>query len=738
MSLTTQPGWRRRLYHAARNLYWSMPIGRDAKDRLVAFAYRNGGRLFAGMPHYEAWARGQQPGAPLPQVRGPRPAEAIAPALADLRFAPAHAPDVSLLVPSYGDLPHVLACLLSIAAHPPSRPFEVVVAEDASGDPHLARLREVPGLRFIEHPRNLGFLRSVNAAAAQLRGRVLCLLNADTEVEAGALDAMLRLLDARPDAGIVGARLVYPDGRLQEAGGILWRDGSAWNYGRGDDASAAEYGFVREVDYVSGAALAMPMDLWRRLRGFDEHFAPAYCEDADLAMRVRQAGLRVLYQPQAVVIHHEGASHGTDADSSAGSGTKALQRAHQQRLRERWAEVLDAGHLPNGVEVARARERDARPVILVVDNMVPEPDRDAGSRTVVDMLDALQALGWRVKFWAQNLAADPAYSQPLQQRGVEVIHGSRYRARFGAWLAAHRGVIDAVLLNRPAFANEALASIRRHLPHARVLFYGHDLHHARFAQEAAVNGDAGMRANAVRYRALEEAMWRGADVVLYPSEDEAAVVRAAVPRAQVRSIVPYVLDGEAASPGLPLAQRRGVLFVAGFGHTPNIDAANWLVRGIWPHVRAAVPDAELTLAGANPTAAVQALAGDGVRVTGSLSEAALAEEYARARVALVPLRCGAGVKRKVVEAMHLGVPVVTTPVGAQGLGDAGDALAVADDPAGLALAVLRLLRDDAAWTTQADAARGWVRARFTGQAMREVLARSLAGCARPLDAHNSG
>ena len=722
MSLSTRT-WRARAYRAARNLYWTMPLGRDAKDRLVVMAYRLGGRAFAGMPHYESWLRGQRPPPPLAQVRGPVPPERFDQALAALRFPQAQAPRASIVIPAYGDLPHVLACLESIAAHPPACDYEVIVADDASGDPHIARLREVPGLRLVEHPRNLGFLRSVNAAVASARGQWLCLLNADTEVTAGALDAMLRLLRDTPQAGIVGAKLVYPDGRLQEAGGILWRDGSAWNYGRFDDPQAAEYGFVRDVDYVSAAALVMPLALFRELDGFDQRYAPAYCEDSDLAMRVRERGLRVLYQPDAVVIHHEGVSHGRDT----ALGVKAGQVQNQQRLRERWQGVLEAGHFANGSNLARARERGQGPVILVVDNALPEPDRDAGSRTLMDMIDALQALGWRVKFWAQNLAADPVYARPLQQRGIEVIHGNRYRACFGAWLAAHAGVIDAVLLSRPAFAHEAIGPVRRHLPQARVLFYGHDLHHARFALEGEVTGDAAMLADARRLRALEQAVWRQADCVLYPSQAEVDVVRAQLPSVHARAIAPYALDGVPVAPGLPLAQRRGVLFVAGFGHTPNIDAAQWLVREVWPLVRAARPGAVLTLAGSNPTPAVLALAGDDVRVTGSLSEQALAAQYASARVALVPLRIGAGIKRKVVEAMHFGVPVVTTPIGAQGLEDAGDALQVAADAQALAQRTIALLGDDPAWQAQAALARDWVAGRFSAQAIREVLAQELNG-----------
>ena len=159
---------------------------------------------------------------------------------------------------------------------------------------------------------NVGFLRSCNRGASEARGRLLLFLNNDTEVQPGWCDELVRTFADMPSAGIVGSKLVYPDGKLQEAGGIIWRDGSGWNYGKFDDASRPEYCYRREVDYVSGAALAIPRELFRQLHGFDERYTPAYFEDTDLAFKVREAGRAVVYQPLSVVVHYEGVSSGTD------------------------------------------------------------------------------------------------------------------------------------------------------------------------------------------------------------------------------------------------------------------------------------------------------------------------------------------------------------------------------------------------------------------------------------------
>jgi GT2 family glycosyltransferase len=214
--------------------------------------------------------------------------------------------------------------------------------DDASDDGTPGVLAALPGVRHLRNEANLGFLESCNRAAGEARGAYLLFLNNDTEVQEGWLDSMVALFGADERAGLVGAKLLFPDGRLQEAGGIVWRDGSAHHRGRYDDPRRPEYNHVREVDYCSGACLLIESSLFRALGGFDTRYAPAYYEDTDLAFRVRHAGKKVLYQPQAVVVHHEGVSNGTDTRS----GIKAHQVANQAKFRERWRKELEAYHMP--------------------------------------------------------------------------------------------------------------------------------------------------------------------------------------------------------------------------------------------------------------------------------------------------------------------------------------------------------------------------------------------------------
>jgi hypothetical protein len=389
----------------------------------------------------------------------------------------------------------------------------------------------------------------------------------------------------------------------------------------------------------------------------------------------------------------------------------------------RWRHVLTREHQRNGQHVMRARDRAGqRDIILVIDHYVPEPDRDAGSRTILCIIRGLLQAGLVVKFWPQNLHYSPGYTDALQDLGVEVAYGGDSDA-FRAWLAENGKDLSFVLLCRPRVALDHLAELKRY-PAIGRLYYGHDMHFHRMRMQGEVDDDTSIAGQAAHMEKLERSIWRAVDVVLYPSDEETALVGSLEPGAIARTLLPYCFADFAAPRDAPAVPE--ILFVGGFAHPPNQQAVAWFVSNVLPRIRARVPAATLAIVGSNPPDEVLALATPTISVSANVSEAELRRPYGTARVAVVPLRFGAGVKLKVVEALREGLPLVTTSIGAQGLAGLETIVAVHDEEHAFADAVCRLLTDDMLWVERSAAQAAYVAARYSEAAFNESLSAALA------------
>lgn len=581
----------------------------------------------------------------------------------ELSFPRSVEPRVSIVIPVYNEYRMTIFCLRSLLSNTIGVDYEVILADDASTDLTSTIVERIKGIEIVRGKENQGFVNNCRNAACFARGEYLLFLNNDTAFTEDWLHNLVAVLDADPSAGIVGPMLLFGNGRLQEAGGIIWDDASGWNFGRMDDPSRPEYNYLKETDYISGACLLIRRSLWDEVGGFDQRYVPAYYEDTDLCFAVRAAGYKVLYQPSSRIYHFEGISNGTDL----GSGIKKHQLVNKEKFFEKWAATLERENFPNAQRVFLAKDRSRnRRTVLVIDHYVPSYDKDAGSRSTWLYLQLMVDLGYNVKFVGANFFPHQPYTQELQAMGVEVLVGEKMARNFPTWLQENAANIDAIYVHRPHIAEQFLSFLNNMNPRPKMLYFGHDLHFMRVEREHEVTGDKKYKDLSEEWKKRELAVFENFDKVYFPSQVEVEMVAEVAPDVDVSAIPLYVMEESEIDPYI-WKDRADILFVAGFNHSPNIDAVCWFVEEILPLVVAACPDITLNVVGSNTPDAVKALASKHVVIHGYLTDEELAEQYRQAKMVAVPLRFGAGVKGKILEALQHGVPLVTTAIGAEGL-----------------------------------------------------------------------
>jgi GT2 family glycosyltransferase len=226
-----------------------------------------------------------------------------------VRFTPVLAPRVSVVTLAWKNVDLLARCLESLQRHLPHALADVVILLNGA-DPDVVEYvrRDVVGAKIVAAEVNLGFAGGCNRAATFATGEYLVLLNDDTEIEPGWLEALVETADACPTAGAVGSRILFPDGSLQEAGCIIWSDGTTMPIGRHEASEPNTFAHRRPVDYCSACSLLIRRSVWDALGGMDENYYPAYYEDVDFCLRVQLAGGIVIYEPRSLIRHRESAS----------------------------------------------------------------------------------------------------------------------------------------------------------------------------------------------------------------------------------------------------------------------------------------------------------------------------------------------------------------------------------------------------------------------------------------------
>ena len=634
--------------------------------------------------------------------------------------APSATPVVSVVIPVCNKFSVTYDCLKSIEAAMPSRSFEVIIVDDCSEDETMLAALAVSGaVRILRNAENLGFVRSCNAGAAAAKGKYLLFLNNDTLVRDGWLDELVETFEQVPNIGIAGSKLLFEDGKLQEAGGIIWRLGDGWNWGRGRDPAEPMFSYLRDVDWVSGAALMIEAEVFQSLGGFDPIFAPGYYEDTDLAFRVRALGKRVVIQPASEIVHLEGVSSGTD---TSGTGMKRFQVINHAKFYKRWKEAL-LTHRFNGQAPEEEAERLVGRRAYFIDDSVPTPDQDAGSNAAFEHMRALIDLGYKVTFLpADNMSRIDPYTMGLQKIGIECLHHPWYWSVEEVFRkATHKP--DLVYLHRYSNASKYATMVHRYFPDCRIIYNVADLHFLRMERQAEVEDGTITAGQVLQQRRVELSAMMNVDCVIVHSPVEARMLHEADVSLKVQ-VVPWTV--RARPTPLPFTARAGMAFVGGFGHPPNVDAVRYFLENIQPVLRRHLPDSKTYLVGSKMPQEIANMRVPGVAPVGFVP--VLADVLNNLRLTVVPLRYGAGIKGKVLESFAHGLPCVMSEVAAEGLELPADlAWLVAATPAEFAEKIGRVHEDEAFNRDLSAAGLAYIEQRFSAAPVKDGLRAAIMG-----------
>lgn len=574
-----------------------------------------------------------------------------------LKFSSSNQPKISIVIPVHNKFPVTYHCLAALLFAYNEADFEVVLVDDGSSDETATIESLVTGIVYLRNETSQGFIRSCNRGAASARGEYIVMLNNDTEPTAYWLDELLFTFAQFDQVGLAGSKLLYPDGSLQEAGGIVWATGNPWNYGRGGNASDPRFNYTRQADYLSGAAIMLSKRVWDQVGGFSEEYCPAYFEDTDLAFKVRAAGYKTVYAPLSVVYHFEGISSGTDV----ASGTKRYQEINRPKFKQKWIHSCRY-HGEEGKDVDLNKDRGIDRRALVIDYQTPRPDIDAGSYAAIQEIRLLQSLGFKVTFVPDNFAYLGKYTELLQRLGVEVVYAP-FAVTMQGFLEKRGAEFDVVYITRYYVAKNHLNLVRQYAPRAKILFCNADLHFLRELREALELGDQDKLQKAALIRNEELSVMREVDVALsYNAIEHAVVLSHNFDNTKVVTC-PWVVDVNDHTPGFNA--RNDIAFLGGFGHPPNKAAVLFFIDHVMPILRKQLPEAKFRIYGSNVPEELGKLETQDVIVEGYVED--VATVYDHCRVFVAPLLTGAGIKGKVIEALAYGTPSVLTAIAAEGI-----------------------------------------------------------------------
>jgi len=634
-----------------------------------------------------------------------------------MRFPKFEHPRVSIILVLYNRCELTLLCLQSILANCRT-PYEVILIDNGSEDRTAQLLDRIENATIARNTENMGFVKGVNQGANLCSGDYLLLLNNDAILIGDTVAAAVRLLEEEWDIGVVGGRIILLDGTLQEAGSIIWSDGSTLGCGRGLPADAPANMFRRDVDYCSGAFFTTRRADFEAIGGFDEDYSPAYYEEVDFCVRLAKQGKRTVYEPRAVILHYEFAS------SMEREHAIALYQRNRLLFVEKHGDWLARQYAPSSEHVLEARcHRDKRPKVLYIDDRVPHPHLGSGFPRAHRIILEAHRLGYFTSvypLWQAAESWDEVYADLPSEIEVIMEHGPEKLVGF---LRERAGFYDIVFISRPhnmKLVDRLLDDDSRLLNNAKLVYDAEAIFAVREIERMKLYGEVPSEGRTRKMIREELALAGRSDVIVAVSEREAQVFR----DHGYANVVTLGHALEVNPGGNAFEDRFGLLFVGAVYdlHSPNADSIRWLESEVLPRLyQIAGEHIPTKLVGPMIESMRTSCDRNLVEIAGCVAD--LEPVYNQARVFVAPTRFAAGIPLKVLEAAAHGVPVVATSILANQLGwKNGEELLVAETSEEFASACFRLHNDKQLWGEVRDNALAAVRRDCSVQTFANTVA----------------
>ncbi|WCK56183.1 glycosyltransferase [Aneurinibacillus sp. Ricciae_BoGa-3] len=602
-----------------------------------------------------------------------------------LTFPHYEKPFISIIIVLHNKADYTYRCLQSILDYA-DVPFELIIVDNASTDSTPVLLQKVKNIHLIKNEKNVGFLNACNTAVEYSNAHWILFLNNDAEIKPYLLSSLLKSGEKNTDCGAVGAKLIFPDGKLQEAGCIIWNDGSCLGYGRGDHPNKPEYSFEREVDYCSGACLLVKRELFQLVGKFDERFLPAYYEDVDLCMKIREQGYKVMFQPSAVVIHHE---YGSSSQNMASQ----LMAINRIKFLNKWKNKLSSFYPASAKNVLFAKERrgSKRKRILFVEDRIPAIELGAGYPRSFRILECLAKLNFSVTLFPLIFPEKrEPYTNILQQEGIEVVSGD-IRLNFQSFYFERSRYYDVIWISRPHNMKAIIGIIKGINPQQKVVYDAEAIYSNRTILMNEVHGNYLSDEQKISMVKEEISLMNHADIVVAVSESEKKTIQEYCSKNV--QILSHTVEADPTPNSFH--QRLDILFVGTFlfDPTPNSDAILYFVQNIYPTILDQT-GAKLWIVGTNQLPSIQNLSSNNIIVTGTTNK--IRDYYNECRIFIAPVRYAAGIPLKMLECFSFGLPAIVSPLIASQLGIADQEL-IGRDSVDFANKVIHCYNNEAIW-----------------------------------------